>query len=128
MSNITLTNNKIAAGAPYKVNASITWTGATISSVQAVLVNTLGAGSTIVEITSAATLTLDSGAYKGILAASETAKLLTDPTNANSTLKYRECYLVITVTGIDADGDALTPILNSTKITVGRAPLANLSP
>ena len=126
MATIELSSDTITAGAKYKINASITWAGATISAVNAVLVDTLEPGRVMTEITSSVTLTLSSGAYKGILAASETAKLLSDPTNANSKLKYSSCYLVVTVTGTDADGDALTPVLYSSEINVGRAPFATL--
>lgn len=125
---ITVSAPTLAAGTLWKTKLTITWEGATISAVKAVLVNQLDPKkSTITEITSEVTMSDEgSGVWKALFPATETAKLLQTPADANSKLKYSTCYVSFLITGTDADGDALTPTLNSDEITVGRSPLAAL--
>ena len=116
----------LAAGTAWKTKLTITWTGATITAVSAVLVDKIDGKLTVTEITDPVAMTNEGGGvWKAIFPATETSKLLSNSDDANSKLVYEKCYASFLVTGTDADGDALTPTLNSDEITVGRSPLAN---
>ena len=123
---VTVTAPTLAAGTPWKTKLTITWAGATITAVSAVLVDQIGkTKSPITEITDSVAMTNEGGGiWKALFPASETAKLLETPADTNSKLVYSTCYVSFLITGTDADGDILTPTLNSDEISVGRSPLA----
>lgn len=126
---LTLSSDQIVAGSPYKVKATIIWAGATISAVKAVLVGTIDDGKVQSAITTPLTLSFVSGTttagavYDGVLAAAETMKLLATPTDPESKVLHKTPILILEVTGTDADGDALKPVLYSAALEVGRNPL-----
>lgn len=126
---LTLSSDQIVAGSPYKVKATITWVGATITAVKAVLVGTTEDGKVQATITTPLTLSFVSGTttagavYDGVLAATETMKLLSTPTDPESKVLHKTPILMLEVTGTDADGDALKPVLYSAALEVGRNPL-----
>jgi hypothetical protein len=123
---LTLSSDQIVAGSPYKVKATITWAGATISGVKAVIVGTVEDGKEQNPITSPLTLTKVSGTptagdvWSGVLAATETMKLLSVVTNPTSKVAVKAPIVLIEVTGTDADGSALKPVLYSAPLEVGR--------
>jgi hypothetical protein len=125
---LTLSSDQIVAGSPYKVKASITWTGATISAVQATIVGTVADGKTQTPITTALALAHNTGTpdtgdvWAGVLAAAETMKLLSDPTDPTSKVSAKSPIVMVEVTGSDADGAALKPVLYSGALEIGRNP------
>jgi hypothetical protein len=125
---LTLSSDQIVAGSPYKVKATITWTGASISAVQAVIVATVDDGKAQPPITTALPLTKESGTpdtgdvWAGVLSAAETMKLLSDPTDPTSKVSAKSPIVMVEVTGTDADGAALKPVLYSGALEIGRNP------
>jgi hypothetical protein len=126
---LTLSSDQVVAGSPYKVKATITWAGATITGVKAVLVNTIEDGKAQTAITTPLALSFVSGTptagaiWDGVLSATETMKLLSTPTNPSSKVAVLKPILMLEVTGTDADADALKPVLFSKELSVGRNPL-----
>ena len=126
---ISLAGETINANSPYKVKLTLKWPSSdTITSVKAVLVNTVNDKTDIIEITSETTLTYVSGdaatddgaIYSGVFPASETAKILVDPENPLSKINYKTVYLAIGVAGTDIDGDDLSFVQYSGALSVGR--------
>jgi hypothetical protein len=126
---LALSSDQIVAGSPYKVKATITWAGATISGVKAVVVGTIADNKTQAAITTPLTLAHVSGTptagdvWDGVLSAAETMKLLATPTDPTSKVAVTTPIIMLQVTGTDADGDALVPVLYSSALSVGRNPL-----
>jgi len=131
---LTLSSDQIVAGSPYKIKVTITWEGAAISEVKAVVVNTLDDGKAQVAVTAPIALSHVSfgpddgpapGSYvwSGVLPAAETMKLLATPTDPASKVAVLNPVLMLEVSGTDADGDELKPVLFSDPLEVGRNPL-----
>ena len=134
MTKLQLASGTLTAGTVWKVKPRIRWDGATITSVNGVLVDTLNQNSQIVEITSIIPFTsqgtvtengITYNVFKGLFDATETAKILTDPLDSNSIVRHKTVYLSLLIEGTDADGDTIKPTLNSGAISVDRSPLAN---
>lgn len=125
--NITFTETPTpVAGAVWKVVLDLTWTGATVTEMTAVLADKTDPAFQITEITSEVTMTNTAGTlWKAIFPAAEMQKFLATEADANSKLVYKTAYLFCKVTGDDADGDSLTPTLISDEITICRNPLIN---
>jgi hypothetical protein len=125
---LTLSSDQIVAGSPYKVKATITWAGATISGVKAVIVGTVEDGKEQTPITTPLALTKLSGTptagdvWSGVLAATETMKLLSVVTDPKSKVTVKSPIVMVEVTGSDADGSALKPVLYSAPLEIGRNP------
>lgn len=121
----SLKNEQINAGSPKLISFTPpTLTGITITSVQALLVSSISDRQSRATITNAITLTENNGTYTGIMAATETAKLLSDPTDGNSALLYDRPYWSVIVTGTDGNANPRQFVFESTTpINAGRNPL-----
>ena len=125
---LTLSSDQIVAGSPYKIKATITWAGATISGVKAVVVGTVEDGKEQTPITTPLALSKLSGTptagdvWAGVLGAVETMKLLAVVTDPKSKVAVKSPIVMVEVTGSDADGSALKPVLYSAPLEIGRNP------